>query len=708
MTEPRLTWRELHWQRPLEPARVAAGLRHWAADQRSPRLVLETRLSTNGATYLLGCSPRLASAVLAPLKTFPNLTLRSFQADRSPVQLAGRLRATTRHRPLRLHDPEAVVRALLATSVRLSNEEQLVFQLILGPRRVPLAVPNASPSSTVEPWWSVAWMGDGGQIDGEKRSALRTKVGDHGFACTLRLGVRAATPERQRALLLGMLAAVRVSEAPGIRLRLRQEPADRLNQASLPWRWPLRLGVAELTGLTGWPLGDEPLPGQPPSHPKRLPPPAGTTGDARVLADVAIPGATTQLALPPAQALHHLHVLGPTGVGKSTLLANLICQDIAAGRGVVVIEPRGDLVTDVLARVPSERRDDIVVLDPVDEAPVGLNPLHAAGRRPELVADTLLSVLKQLYGKNIGPRSADILYAGLLTLARRDDASLVMLPLLLTNAGMRRSLTAGLHDPLTLEPFWATFERWGEAERTAAVGPVLNKLRPLLRPGLRGVLGQRSPRFDLRSVFTHRKVLLVPLRRGVIGTDAAGLLGSLLVAELWQAIQARSAVAPRDRHPVLIYIDEAQNYLNLPTDLADALAQARGYGAGFTLAHQFLSQFPREMRSAVLANARSRVVFQVAHEDARVLERGHDELTAADLTALGRFELYASLYAHGQVQPYASGRSRPLPPATTDVVQLKARSRARYGQPLDSIEAGFAALLETPQTLPDSGRRRRS
>jgi hypothetical protein len=266
----------------------------------------------------------------------------------------------------------------------------------------------------------------------------------------------------------------------------------------------------------------------------------------------------------------------------------------------------------------------------------------------------------------------------------------------------------GLGDPLTLDPFWATFERWSEAERAAAVGPVLNKLRPLLRPGLRGVLGQRSPRFELRSTFTEQKILLVPLRRGVIGPDAAGLLGSIVVAELWQAIQARSSLPAKQRQPVMVYIDEAQNYLNLPTDLADALAQARGYGVGFTLAHQFLNQFPREMRAAVLTNARSRVAFQVAHEDARVLERGHPELTAADLTSLGRFELYASLFARGQVQPFASGRSRPLPPATTDVIRLKARSRSRYGQPLDEIEQGFADLLEMPDTSPDSGRRRRT
>ncbi|MCW3078504.1 MAG: Type secretory system Conjugative transfer, partial [Bacteroidetes bacterium] len=352
--------------------------------------------------------------------------------------------------------------------------------------------------------------------------------------------------------------------------------------------------------------------------------------------------------------------------------------------------------------------DDVVVLDPSDVAPVGLNPLHTAGRRPEVVADGILSVLKRLYGKAVGPRSSDILYASLLTLAQRGDASLVMLPLLLTNPGIRRSLTKDLRDPLVLQPFWAGFERWSDAERAAAVAPVLNKLRPLLRPGLRGVLGQRSPRFTLDQVFKQPTILLVPLQRGVIGTDAANLLGSILVSQLWSAIQGQGAVPASQRRPVMVTIDEAPNFVD-GSDLADALAMARGFSVSYSLGAQFVGQFPRETRAAVLANARSRVVFQTAHDDAKILERSHPELTAADLTALAQYELYASLFARGQVQPYASGRSRPLPPAISRPSAVMARSRARYGQPLDRIEADFASLLTpNPGDAGTTNRRRRT
>jgi hypothetical protein len=238
----------------------------------------------------------------------------------------------------------------------------------------------------------------------------------------------------------------------------------------------------------------------------------------------------------------------------------------------------------------------------------------------------------------------------------------------------------------------------------------MNKLRQwLLRPSLRAVLGQRQPRFDLRQVFTERKILLVPLRKGVLGPESASLLGSLVVAQLWQVTQERAGIPAERRHPVMVYIDEVQDYLHLPTDLGDALAQARGLGVGFTLAHQFLGQLPAAMRGAVVSNARSKVCFQLAQEDAVQLAKGHPELTPEDFTALGQYQVYASLFARGAVTPYASGITLPPSRPSSDPARIKRLSRERYGRPLDEIEAGFAELLNShAQSNGDVGRRRRS
>lgn len=693
-----VAWRQIHWPHPLDVTTATAVLRSWSADQHSPRLVLEARGTKDGVTYLLGAPLAALLAAQRRLRTaIPDVRITEPAVPREDTVAAGRLKLSTRHRALRVNQPETVARDVLGALTQVRGNETLVLQLVLGPRRVPLAVPTHSPSSIVAPWWQVALHGNGGTVDGEKRTALRDKVSDHGFACTVRLGVRADTAARRRELLTALYSALRVSEAPGVQFGLVREPARRTNAGDAPWRWPLRLNVAEVLALTGWPVGDDTLPGQPAPHPKPLPPAIGTTGKQRIVAASSAPGVAANLALPVSSAMHHLHLLGPTGTGKSTLLTNLICQDLQAGHAVVVVDPQGDLVSDVLARIPPHRRDDIVVIDPSDtHAPIGLNPLLTRGRNPEVVADGLLAVFKGLYGEALGPRSQDILHACLLTLTRRSDASLVMLPLLLTNPGFRRSLTAGIYDPIALGPFWSWFEHLSEGERQAAVAPIQNKLRQwLLRPSLRNVLGQRAPKLSISEVFTQRKILLVSLAEGQLGPEGAALLGSLVVAEIWQATLERAAVAKHHRQPVMVYLDEFSAFLHLPTDLAQALARSRGMGIGYTLAHQFLTQLSPPMRAAVLANTRSRVCFQLPHDDAAMIARGHPELTAEDFTSLGRYEVYASLFAGGQVTPFASGRTLPPSSPSSSVAQLRRLSRERYGQPLDEIEREFADLLNT-------------
>ena len=367
-------------------------------------------------------------------------------------------------------------------------------------------------------------------------------------------------------------------------------------------------------------------------------------------------------------------------------MLNLAVADMRAGRAVVVMEPKGDLIADILARVPEDRTDDVVLIDPANmERPVGLNPLAGGGRSPELVADQLLGLFHSHYSQHWGPRTQDILGASLLTLARVPGMTLAALPLLLTDSAFRRRILPKVVDPIGLEPFWSSFEAWSEQERATAIAPVLNKLRPLLlRPELRAIIGQAAPRFEMRQVFTERKILLVNLSRGTLGPETAALLGSLVVSLLWEAILGRSAVDPRRRHPVCIFLDEFQTYLHLPVDLADALAMSRGLGCSFVIAHQFLTQLTPPVRASVLANAQSRIAFRLPSDDARTIASG--TLEPEDLQGLGAYECYAQLVANGAVQPWCSARTLPATQATTAAELVRARSRERYGQPREQIE----------------------
>jgi hypothetical protein len=710
MPRHRLAWFSVYWARPLDEASAAGVLRQWAADQRSPGIAVEVWASAGAVRYALGSPPPFRSGQQLQLeRQLPGLHAVADQPTRPALHVAGQLRASTRHRALRV-DALLASRAILAALSAARQHEHLALQVLLGPRRVPLAVPLNSPASVSESWYRTLWYGNGPRVDGEKRAALREKVSDHGFACTVRLGASAATPARERALLLGLLAAVRVVESAGLRLRLTRESPARLQAAHAPWRWPLRLNIGEVLALSGWPVGDDPLPGLAPAHPRLLRAAARVKSHQRVLVQATAPGDARELGLSVRDATQHSHLIGVTGAGKSTLLLNLIAQDLAAGHGVVVIDPKGDLVADVLMRVPGERQQDVVVLDPTDRrAPVGLNPLSPLGDDPELAADAVLAVFRGLYPDAWGPRVRDVLHASLLTLSRRADVSLVMLPLLLTNDGFRRSITHTITDPVALGPFWQWFEGLSGPERQQAIAPVLSRLRALLmRPQLRAVLGQVQPRFDMSQVFTEQKILLVSLAKGRLGPDSAALLGSLAVSRLWQTILNRAGVPQPRRRPVMVYIDEVQDYLHLDTDIADVFAQSRSYGTAWTVAHQYLGQLPPLVRSGLMANARSRVVFNVSEEDARALARGIPELSPEDFTALGRYEVYASLLADGQRTPYASGRTSPPPPAISSASALRQLSREQYGRPLNDIEAGFASLLNPPPP-PDEplGRRPR-
>lgn len=698
-----LVWQLLFFPQPLGEATALGLLRHWAAQTHAPQLILEARADISGVEYVVGSQLRHAAAVRRAVETLiPGALVVPFNPrDRRPVTTARRLVLTSRTRPLDPRDPGSSVRSILSALTGLHAGESLTIQLVLGPRRRP-NLPPATPPTHGQSIASRLLRG----VDHERpdaRQALVRKLGEHGFRAVIRLAVSAPGPDRRRTLLLALASAVSTVEAAGAGLRLASENATRVNTPRATWSMftpSQHLSVPEVSYLTAWPITerDDPLPGQPPKHPRPVrPTPALATGE-RVIGTATAPGTGTPVGYSVIDALRHSWVLGPNGTGKSTLLLHLIVQDMTAGLPVVVIEPK-DLIRDLLERIPEHRRDDVALLDPLDPAPVGLNLLASFPgdtRSPELRADTAFAMFEALHGDALGPRSSDILRHALGALALRDDASLVMVPLLLSNPGFRRSVTqqAIKRDPIGAGSFWAWYDDLSPEAAAQVTAPLQNKLRPLLTPTLRAVLGQRTPRFNIRQVLSDRKILLVPLQKGVLGGPSAEMLAATVLADLWQGIRERVAIPEQHRIPVMVYVDEVQDFLRLPTDLADALATARSLRAGFTLAHQYGAQLPKPMLDAVKANARSRICFQLSDADAKDMVAGQRLLVPEDFTALAAYHVYARLVRNNAVQPWASAVTAPPPGITSDPENIRRRSREQYGQPLDEIEAGFAALLD--------------
>lgn len=716
MKSPALIWYRLRWPREVTPEQIVSVFRLLASTADGP-VVIEAVGMAGKVEHRLALPAERAEHVIDQCRMIlPGLAAEAVP-ERPPIKVnhAVSLKLTTRRRSLRHDDPANVSRALLTALAHVGKRERLVIQWVLGRQLPAMAVPSRVEGLTHESWLAAllaAPFGEPRPIDAELRSALKIKQAEVGWRMVGRIGVEAASVNRRRQLLRQVIGALMIADAPGVSFRVWPTKPVKLTRPERAWRWPLRLNVNELATVASWPVGvtrDLPV-----AHTgsRLVAPSAAIARRGRVIGESTFPGRERRLALSPGDSLRHLHCLGPTGSGKSTLLLHLITQDIAAGRAVVVIEPRGDLIADVLARLPDHRQGDVVLLDPTDtERPVGINPLSLAGRSPELVADQVLNLFHKQFAAFWGPRTQDILGAALLTAARA-KLTMAAVPMLLTNASFRREIVPQVADPVGLAPFWSTYEAWSEAERLAAIGPVMNKLRPLLmRPELRAIVSQERPRFAIADVFTKRKVLLVNLAAGQLGPEASALLGSLVISQLWQIILGRSSLPPQRRHPVSVVLDEFQTYLHLPVDLSDGLAQARGLGVGFALAHQFMHQLDPPMRSSVLANAQSRIAFRLPGEDARIVAAGSD-LAPEDFQSLGAYECYAQLVANGAVQPWCSVRTLPPTEPISDPAAIRAASRRAYGVSRSEIEAklrlGGAATSDEDDLTPrrrDQGER---
>ncbi|MFE3196312.1 type IV secretory system conjugative DNA transfer family protein [Nocardia sp. NPDC059240] len=386
------------------------------------------------------------------------------------------------------------------------------------------------------------------------------------------------------------------------------------------------------------------------------------------------------VALRVADARHHLHVFGATGVGKSTLLGNLILDDVEAGRGVMVVDPKGDLVTDVLDRLPRRVVGKVVLFDADSrQRPPCVNPLDTTPEGMDLAIDNLATILSRIYSRWWGPRTDDVLRVSLRTLcAQSGTATLVDLVRMLTGEANIERLTREINDPV-VRGFWAAHTDLSPAAAAQVVAPLLNKLRTfLLRPFVRDAIAAGPSTVDLREVLDGGGICLARLPKGSLGEDTTKLMGSLLVARTWQTVTARAAVPASERPDASLVLDEAQNFLNLSTPVEDMAAEARGLCLSLVLAHQNLGQLPRELREGISANARNKIIFSASPEDARDLARHTAPwLSEHDLTHLDVHHAAARLLVRGQQTPPFTLTTRPLPdPIPGRAAEIRAAIRA--------------------------------
>ena len=401
-------------------------------------------------------------------------------------------------------------------------------------------------------------------------------------------------------------------------------------------------------------------------------------------------GSDSLFGLQPEDARHHTYIIGKTGSGKTTLLRNMIIQHIAAGHGVGLIDPHGDLADDLLHHIPPWRADHLCYFNPGDlEFPVGLNLLaNVAPDDRHLVASGIVGAFKGIWRDSWGPRMEYILYNAIAALLDCQNTTLLGVNRLLTDDTYRAWVVRQIKDPFIRE-YWAEeFASYDDRFRREAIAPIQNKLGQfLLNPVVRNILGQVRSKVSFPFIMDNQRLFIANLSKGKLGHDKANLLGSLLTTQFQLAAMARTNQPEHERRDFYLFIDEFQNF---STDaFASILAEARKYRLCLTLSHQYIDQVPLPIRQAVFGNVGTLISFRVGHTDAEALhqEFGSTHI-AQQFVDLEKFEILIRLLEDGaNKEPF---RARTLAPVENPVgrrAKLIARSRDRFALSRSSVEA---------------------
>ncbi|HNP23443.1 MAG TPA: type IV secretion system DNA-binding domain-containing protein [Panacibacter sp.] len=380
--------------------------------------------------------------------------------------------------------------------------------------------------------------------------------------------------------------------------------------------------------------------------------------------------------------LGHLYVIGKTGTGKSTLLEQMAISDIERGNGLCIIDPHGDIAEHILHYIPKHRIPDVIYFNATDsEHFIAFNPLatNASQQSDNLITSNLISTFKKIWSESWGPRLEHILRYSILTLRRYPNATLLDIPLLLTDAFFRQKVLNYVTDTSIID-FWThEFDSYTAQLKSEAITPVLNKIGILLASlPIRNIIGQPKSAFVMQDALDQKKILICNLSKGQIGEDAASILGSMLVTAIQTAALFRASYQPEDRTPFYLYIDEVHSFVTL--SLADVLAEARKYGLSLFLSHQYSEQLHEKIRAAILGNVGTLICFRIGAADARYLAPEFSPVfDETDLVQLPKYMMYLKLMIDGATSKPFSATTLPIQePVHSYKKEIVINSRRRY------------------------------
>ncbi len=408
-------------------------------------------------------------------------------------------------------------------------------------------------------------------------------------------------------------------------------------------------------------------------------------------------GEETKIFITDEDRLRHFYVIGQTGTGKTSLLKNMIIQDIKEGEGVCMIDPHGNAIEDILSNIPAERRDDVIYFDPGSvKYPMALNMLEYDDNYPEqktFVVNELLSIFDKLFDMKVaGGPMFEQYFRNAVMLVMDDPSSgntLFEVSRVLADKDFRALKLSRTRNPIILQ-FWRDVaeKAGGEASLQNIVPYITSKFDNFLSNDImRPIIAQEKSSFRMRDVMDNKKILLVNLSKGRLGEINSNLIGLIIVGKILMAALSRvDSPNRRSLPPFYLYIDEFQNVTT--SSIATILSEARKYKLSLTIAHQFIKQLDEKIKDAVFGNVGSIASFRVGAEDAEILEKQFEPVFSSnDLMNLDNHNAYVRLLAHGiPLRPFNLETIKPKEGNEHIIAELKDESSKKYGKPREEIE----------------------
>lgn len=442
---------------------------------------------------------------------------------------------------------------------------------------------------------------------------------------------------------------------------------------------------------------------------KKAPAPVNMPREGLLLGHNIFRGVKTEVRIKHDDRRRHMYVIGRTGTGKSYFLANMAVQDIRNGEGCCVIDPHGDLIEDILKRVPKERAEDVILFEPFDtERPMGLNILEVHNEEEmDFAVQEMISIFYKLVTdpQMLGPMFEHNMRNAMLTLMADKEfpGAITDIPKIFTDTEFQKYKVSKVTDSV-VRNFWEKeMSKTSDFHKSEMLGYLISKVGRFVENSMmRNIVGQPKSAFDFREVMDQGKILLLNLAKGKTGEINSKLIGLIIVSKLQMAALSRADMAEDKRRDFFLYVDEFQNFIT--DSFSTILSEARKYRLNLIIAHQYLAQLEQgagaagaatqSLQDAVFGNAGTEIAFRIGVEDAETMAKEFAPVfNEFDLVNIDRYNAYVKLMINGTGSKPFNMATMPLPPGETQEYadQIRELSRMRYGRPRAEVEREILA-----------------